>query len=69
MKVKELIEKLKELPEDWPVVLCDLNNDGDGDGNVFFPEIHSVETMFLLPVKKNGKTGKEEEVVTINFKG
>jgi 3-dehydroquinate synthase class II len=45
MKVKELIEKLNAMPEDLDVVLCNLNDDGDGDGNLPLPEIKSVEVV------------------------
>jgi hypothetical protein len=62
MKVKELIEKLKELPEELPVVLCNLNYDGDGDGEVVLPEIRSIE---LIPM--DAEVGPSEDCVSINF--
>ena len=63
MKVKELIEKLKEMSEELPVVLCDLNYDGDGDGEVMLPEVKSVELDFA------SNDGAIAECVFINFNG
>jgi hypothetical protein len=61
MKVKELIEKLKELPEEMPVVLCDLDYDGDGDGEVGMPEIKSIDVDTAIT------SGEPIECVLITF--
>jgi len=63
MKVKELIEKLREMPEEMPVVLCNLENDGDGDGVVCMAEIENVEIM-----KANKKVGPHKDIVLINYR-
>ena len=66
MKVKELIEKLKEMPEELDVLLCDLNYDGDGDGNLPLPEIKSVD---LENAYNTEKMTKPVKVVFITFEG
>lgn len=66
MTVKELIKALRGMPGDLPVVLCDLNDDGDGDGDVFLPEITGVE---LMTAENSEKGNKEEDCVFINFEG
>ena len=66
MTVKELIKALRGMPGDLPVVLCDLNNDGDDDGDVFLPEITGVE---LMTAENSEKGNKEEDCVFINFEG
>ena len=63
MNVKELIEQLKAFPEDVPVVLCDLNYDGDGDGEVRLPEIKSIDGDTAITL--DGLT----DCVFINFEG
>lgn len=67
MTVKELIEKLNAMPQDLPVVLCDLNDDGDGEGNVYLPEIHNVEQMDAVNTETH--MGPGVDCVFINFKG
>lgn len=63
MKVKELIEQLQTMPEDVPVVLCNLNNDGDGDGIVTLPEIKSIDLDDAI------NDGVHTDCVFINFEG
>ena len=48
MIVSELIKKLQALPQDKQVVLCDLQNDGDGDGMANLYEIVSVDEESAL---------------------
>ena len=43
MNVSELIKVLSDLDPDRPVVLCNLEDDGDGDGNALLHQIVSVE--------------------------
>ncbi len=52
MIVKELIEQLSHFNSDLPVVICDLRDDGNGDGAQYLPEINNIEEDFVL---KNGK--------------
>lgn len=66
MTVKELIKALRGMPGDLPVVLCDLNDDGDGDGMKPLPEITGME---LLTAENSEKGNKEEDCVFINFEG
>lgn len=61
MIVSELIEKLQQLPQSKNVVLCDLQNDGDGDGIANLYEIVSVEEETAL------KKGKKTDVVFICY--
>ena len=63
MKVKELIEKLKEMPEELDVLLCDLNYDGDGDGEVMLPGIKSIDVDFA------SNDDELIECVFVNFNG
>lgn len=63
MIVKDLIEKLNTMPQDLPVVLCDLNYDGDGDGEVRLPEIKSIDGDTAITL--DGLT----DCVFINFEG
>ena len=66
MTVKELIKALRGMPGDLPVVLCDLNNDGDGDGMLPLPEVMGVE---LMTAENSEKGNKEEDCVFITFEG
>lgn len=61
MIVSELIEKLKTLPQDKQVVLCDLQNDGDGDGMANLYEIVSVDEESVL------QKGKKTNLVMICY--
>ena len=61
MIVSELIEKLQSLPQDKQVVLCDLQNDGDGDGMASLYEIVSVDKDSAL------QKGKKTDVVIICY--
>ena len=62
MKAKELREKLETMPEELEVVLCDLQDDGDGDGVIGLISIHSVEVLH-----QNKKLGPDEDCVVIYF--
>ena len=66
MTVKELIKALRGMPGDLSVVLCDLNNDGDGNGMLALPEIIGVD---LMTAENSEKGNKEEDCVFINFEG
>ena len=61
MIVSELIEKLQQLPQGKNVVLCDLQNDGAGDGLANLYEIVSVEEETAL------QKGKKTDVVFICY--
>jgi hypothetical protein len=61
MLVSELIAKLQALPQEKNVVLCDLQNDGDGDGLANLYEIVSVEEETAL------QKGKKTDVVFICY--
>lgn len=61
MIVSELIAKLQALPQEKNVVLCDLQNDGDGDGLANLYEIVSVEEETAL------QKGKKTDVVFICY--
>lgn len=61
MIVSELINKLQQLPQDKQVVLCDLQNDGDGDGLANLYEIVSVDEDSAL------QKGKKTNVVMICY--
>ena len=61
MIVSELITKLQALPQEKNVVLCDLQNDGDGDGLANLYEIVSVEEETAL------QKGKKKDVVFICY--
>ena len=61
MLVSELIEQLKAMPQDKPIVLCNLEDDGDGDGLANLHEIVSVEEETAL------QKGKKTDVVFITY--
>ena len=63
MKVKELIQELAGLPAEMPVVLCNLNDDGDGDGVLYLREIKSVDKGTAR------RQNKSVECAFINFEG
>jgi ribosome biogenesis protein Nip4 len=63
MKVKDLIKKLKEMPENLSVVVWNKNDDGDGDGYLYLPEVQDVEIS--QDIIKEG--GLNEDVVFIVF--
>jgi hypothetical protein len=62
--VHELIEKLKELPQNLPVVLCNLEDDGDGDGLANLHEIVSAEVLSALSTSNS----KKEDVIIITYR-
>ena len=51
MTVKQLRENLKDLDEDLNIVLLDLSNDGDGDGNVPLHQISEVNVFSKMEQK------------------
>ena len=63
MIVSELINSLQQLPQEKQVVLCDLQNDGDGDGLATLYEIVSVDEDSAL------QKGKKTNVVMICYNG
>lgn len=41
--VKDLKEALAKFDDETPVVICDMENDGNGDGEQVLPQINSVD--------------------------
>lgn len=41
--VKDLKETLEKFDDETPIVICDMNDDGNGDGEQILPGIDSVD--------------------------
>jgi len=65
MTVKELIKALRGMPGDYPVVICDLNSDGDGE-NMYLPDIMGID---IIDAQNTENSDREEPVVAINYGG
>lgn len=53
------------MPGDYPVVICDLNSDGDGE-NMYLPDIMGID---IIDAQNTEKSDGEEPVVAINYGG
>lgn len=61
MTVKELIQELLEFYPEMPVVICNLQDDGDGEGMADLHEIVSVDKDLAI------HDGRNMYVIFINY--
>ena len=68
--VKDLKDKLNEFADHLPVVLCDLQDDGNGEGHKFLETICSIEINKAIRHNKAIRQMDNDNVecLFINFK-
>lgn len=65
MNVEQLIKILEQYPKDLPVTICDISDDGDGDGYAPLRDIIEVSSEMV----ESTDDDKEHEVVLLMYNG